>query len=543
MRRQLGRDALMAVLHVAVLLALVTLLRPLFFRGVSEDHYRAPSILWSMVKSDWSVIAQAAKRHSPAFPELLSFLVPTVLFALSKRKLRWEDWEHGKALRLWIMAVIFMLAWSGSTFPFNHYLNRGHFLDRGTLVALAALSWRYPIMVPLAVRWAIVMIKESYIPIPQDDFDFRAPAEFVIVFGIFVWASASRSFKPIHFMIVGIGSFASYYYSAGLAKWNFGPPHSWLLENHVSNMSVAAYVRGWMTFIPEETYMKLIGVSHKLDTALQGFTLFVELGSLVAFFLHPRITRWWFLGLFLLNFGIFMMTGVCFWKWFFVSVSGFVWCGRVGRPLVEKMHELKLPLVLGIVSIYYCNERIWFYPQTHVVWYDSAIMENYEMYAVGESGRKYLIGPNYFGPSDMHWAQGNLCYATESQRALTGIYGNTGNYSTMKRLNEFDKPEQGLAMQRRGRICHDDKRLRKYENFVQTVFGNINRNGGKKHKWLRLIGRPTHIWVFPRHPDTELFAEQEKVVAVELWQTVAYHHGDKIYRTEPELGHVTKIPH
>lgn len=532
----------MAVLHVAILLALVSLLRPLFFRGVADVHYRAPSVLLSMATSDIDLVSQAAKRHRPAYPEILIFVVPIVLFVLGRRRLRWTDWEHGKALRIWVMAVVIMLAWSGSTFPFNVYLNRGHFLDRFALVSFAALSWRYPIMVPLTVRTAIVMIKEAYVPIAQDDFDFRAPAEVVVIFSIFAWAAASRSFKPVHFMFVGMGSFAAYYYSAGLAKWNFGPPDSWLLDNHVSNMSAAAYVRGWMPFIPEETYLGFIAFAHKMDVPLQGFTLFIELGSLVGFFLHPRFTRWWFLGLALLNFGIFMMTGVCFWKWLTLSVTAFIWMGRSGAPLVEAVHRYKLAMLLAIVSIYYANDRIWYFPQTRVVWYDSALMENYELIAVGESGKKYIVSPNYLSPGDMHWAQGNLCYATESERAATGIYGNTGNFTMMKRLNELERPEQGFDIHRRGRRCKDPKRQQKYEDLLKTYLGNVNRYG-KKHEWLRLIGRPTHIWVFPDHSKYELFDEQEKVTKVELWLTVAYHHKDVLHRSEPKLAHVTEIPH
>lgn len=547
-KKQLGREAWSHVFHVLLLLALIAIIRPMFFRGVPEAHYRSPFILGSMVTSDLSLIANAAKRHSPAISEVLHFLVPTLIMFLAKRRMRWTDWEHGKALRVFVMAVVIMLAWAGASFPYNYYLARFHGVDRIALVAFAALSWRYPIFVPFAVRWAIVMIKQSYVPIAQDDFDFRAPAEFAVVFSVFVWASMSKSFKPAHFLIAGLGSFASYYWSAGLAKWNFGAKHSWLLENHVSNLAVGGHVRGWASFLSDDTFIAFIEMARKVDRELAGYTLFIELGAVLGFFLHKRLTRWWLVGCVLLNLGIFMMSGVFFWKWMTLGFFGFFWMGRSGKPLIERMHEYKLPLLVGIASIYWANERIWYYPQTHVVWYDTRLTHDFELYAVGESGNKYLIEPNYFAPSDMHFTQGRLCYASDKARAQTGIYGTTGGLGLVKQLDKFATAEQGLAFAERGRPCHDAKLQAKFNDFVRTFFRNLNR-GGRRQTWIDWIGRPDHLQAYPHaHLLDESgqplprFDAQEKVVSVEMWQNNAYHHGGKLHRSEPKLVHTVAIP-
>lgn len=98
------------------------------------------------------------------------------------------------------------------------------------------------------------------------------------MFSIFAWAFASRSFKPWHFL-VGIGSFADYYYSAGLAKWSFGPPHSWLNENLVSNISVAGYVRGWASWVPEETFLRFAELARKADPVFLHYTMVIACGA------------------------------------------------------------------------------------------------------------------------------------------------------------------------------------------------------------------------------------------------------------------------
>ncbi len=536
-RRQTGREALSDALHVAILFCLVVLLRPLFFRGVGEVHYKAPSVFLSIVKSDLSLIQNGARKHQPVVPEILSFVAPTIMFLIARRKLRWSDWEHGKAMRWFAMAVLLMLAWSGSTFPYNMYLGRGHGLDRILLASTALLSWRFPILFPVAVRAAIVMLKEAYVPIPLDDFDFRAPAEMMVVFGIFCWASISRSFKVHHFLAVGISAVASYYYLAGIAKWEFGPPGSWLNENHVSNISVSGYVRGWASWVPEGAYLKFAALAAKLEKPLEIYTLIVEFGALVGFFIHPKITRWMFLSCFVLNFGIFCMTGICFWKWMTVTLGSFLWMGRSGEPIVDRLHRHKLPLLFAIATIYQSGDRVWHYPQTHVVWYDTRFVENYEIYAIGESGHRYLVSPTFFKPMDMHWTQGRLCYATDNERSITGIYGTSGSYQQMKALERFTSPEQAFALQARGRICRDAKQQARFDDFMKTYFGNFNRMG-RRYKWTDWIGRPTHLWVFPKG---DLYDGQEKVKSVELWMTPVYHQGGKLHRGESRLTHTVRI--
>ncbi len=548
-KKQLGQQAWSSVLHVVALLALMTLLRPWFFRGVGEAHYQASSIFTSMVKADLLAIANAARRHQPFVPEILGFFVPAVLFLLAKRRLRWTDWEHGKNLRVFVMAVLIMLAWSGATFPYNMYLGRLHGSDRLLLVAFTALSWRYPIFVPLAARWAIVMLKECYVPIPQDDFDFRAPMELIVVFAIFAWASASRSFQPAHFLVAGLGAYASYYWAAGVAKWEFGPPNSWLVENHVSNLAVSTYVRGWNSWLPEGAFLQFAAFARKTDLLLAGYTLLVELGALCLLFLHRRVTRWVLLSWFVLNFGIFLMSGVCFWKWMFVTLFGFFWMGRSGKPLIARLHEYKLPLLLGIASIYWSMDRIWYFPQTHVVWYDTRLQENYELYVIGESGQRYLVQTSIFAPMDMHFTQGRLCYATDKERSTTGIYGTSGNINTLRQLETFERPEQGLALTKRGRLCKDPKKQQVFDKFMTRFFGNMNKTGPRA-TWLHWIRRPHHLHISPKgdirpesggyYPEYEA---QEKVVTLEMWLTATYHHGGALHRTEPRLVRTLALPH
>jgi hypothetical protein len=543
-RKQLSHEAFSSTLHVALLLVLETLLRPVFWREATAEHYHARSIFASLASADIDSVVAAARRGVPIVPEVLILILPLLLFLFTKRRLRWTDWEHGKALRVFVMGIMIMLAWSGSTFPYNVYLDRAHLFDRGLLIVFTVLAWRYPIMLPFAARSAILLIKEVYTPIRQHDFDFRAPAEMMIIFSVFVWCSIAKSFKPKHFLCAAIGSFATYYFSAGIAKHNWGQPaHSWLLENHVSNIAVSGYVEGWAGMIPEDAFLAVVNFVAPYDVYLQFFTLVVEIGSLVGFFLHPRLTRWWFFLCFFLNFNIFLLTGICFWKYMCVSLGAFVWMGRSGKPLVARLHEYKLPLLLSIASVYWGDKFIWYMPQNNLVWWDTRLTEDYNLYVVGPSGKRYFVPSTYLAPLDFHFTQGALCPMTDKERSLSFVYATTGSYAIMRRLQDISRPEEAFEQHRRAKPCKNPKMQKVYDDFLKTYFRNLNRRGEKRYPWLSWFGRPTHLWVFP--PETALgdyYAEQEPVVKVELWLTLAVYHGGKIHRTEPKLTRTLDVP-
>src|SRR5205085_298314 len=88
-----------------------------------------------------------------------------------------------------------------------------------------------------------------------------------------------------------------------------------LLENHLSNLAVGAYVRGWLGFLPEHVVLPVAEFVRNFDRPMAVFTLVTELGALVFFFLALRWARVWAFLCFVLHLGIFALTGVCFWKW------------------------------------------------------------------------------------------------------------------------------------------------------------------------------------------------------------------------------------
>jgi hypothetical protein len=301
---------------------------------------------------------------------------------------------------------------------------------------------------------------------------------------------------------------------------------------------MSAHMRGWLTSISDERFNAIIRIIRPYDIVLPIYTLIVEFGALAAFFVCRRLARVWFGLCFLLHTGIYTMTGVFFWKWMLVNIAFIWWFGAKGRPILDKFYQYKLPLVLTCFAIFFSSNRIWYWPQTHVVWYDTQLLDQYDIVVVGKSGERYTVDPNYFAPQDLHIVQGAFCYATDNERAVTHIYGTTGSYDVMKLLNQFTDPKQALALHNRGPVCSNAPQRQVFDNYMKRFFGNINLYG-RPYDWLTQFGCPHHLWIDVRGKE---FHEQEKVTHLELWRTLMYAHGGKYHTLEKKLTHKIELP-
>lgn len=534
------RSDIQFVVHSLLLLASLVVLRPLFSQGVAGDHYAKVSILRSLWSSDIETLVKGAQRGGPVTTQIVFVLVPTLLFLFAKRLPRWQDFDSGLALRTLIVGLLALLAWTGALGPYNVYLHRGHTEDRLLLIGLTVLAWRTPLAVPLATRWVTIMIREAYVPIAIDDFDYRSVHELLVVFSSFVWLSFIPTLRTKHFFFAAVGCWAAYYFAAGWSKIHYGPAWSWLRDNHLSNLAINSYVRGWLSFVPEHTYLGIHAVLRTLDQGLAAFTLIVELGALFCFFVHPRVARIWFLMCFLFNFGVYLLSGICFWKWMGASLLFFAFARGGGAEVMKAVCRHWLVVGFGILVVFTGKERLHFNPQVGVAWYDARLMENYEIIAIGRYTRQsYVVSPNDLNPGETHFVQGRLCYAT-NERSATGIYGSTGSYRLMMDLEQLDKPEDAMRFIQQGAPCNTPK-LRplrdRFDDYMVRFFTNLNR-WGRPDAWYHWAGPPRHLWEFARG---RRYERQEPVTRIELWREVVIRHGDRLHRLERKLVHSVAI--
>jgi hypothetical protein len=535
-----NRDDASFILHCAAILVLLTIVRPMFHAAVPPAAYEHKSVTWGLLSADVNTIISAAQGQRPAVPRLAFVLVPTLLLALSKRRPRWQDWECGHALRGMVMVIMAGLCWAGAAFDYNLFLDRGHGWDRLLLLALLALSWRTPVAVPPFGALVIVMIREAANPIGHDEFDWRPIAELLALFAAFVWLSFKRTFNSRHFVFLALALLASYYWAAGRAKVTNGPEWSWVLENSLANLSASGYVHGWLGFVPEGTASAFHKLLRHFNVPMAVFTLCIELGSLLVFCPVRKVARGWWLLAATLHTGIFLLSGIFFWKWIVADVAIW-WFLRHGGAQVHARFAKRLVLfAFGVLLLVYSVHRIYFYPQTRVFWYDTRMNELYHVFAVGESGQRYLVDPQYFSPMDAQMAMDNHCFLSDERR-LTAVYGTTGSFGTFKALEAMKSPDDlAKIRQSRGGNCKKPEQAKNFDAFVSRFFRNLNRKKKRPWRFLSLVGRPHHLWT--QRQDGPFFDKNERVVRVEVERQYVVHLQDGFHRLPSELIHSVDVP-
>ncbi|MCB9584685.1 MAG: hypothetical protein H6718_04775 [Polyangiaceae bacterium] len=523
-----------------ILLAAVTLLRPLFFAAIPESVFQGPVIVWTLIERDCASIVLGAKRNSPQVPSLLFLVLPTLVVLWSKRDVSWGRWECGKAFRNLILVMVFIMAWAGATFDYNMYLDRGHFVDRALLVLLAIWTWRTPLALPWFTLLSVVLMRECFVPLGHDDFDYRPMFEMLIIMSISVWFSVFRWVRTKHVVFLSLCSLGSYYFAAGVAKWEYGPEHSWLLENQLSNLAMTNHSLGWLGFISEGTFIKIVQAASHMNVINAGYTLFVvELGVIVLMFLPPRISRYYWLAAALLHVGIFAFSGIFFWKWIVTDVAIFFFLRGGGLEIHKQIWAHKLGLLFGVALLWFSLDRVYFWPQIGVAWYDSRVLEHYTLVGVDRDGEKHVIDPLTITPFDTRFIQGDFGYVTR-EKTLSRTMGTTADYRMMTRLNNITSDAELVEIEQKyGRSKYRAKSKQKFDQLIARYFSNTNRYGGRRHRWLAHIGRPDHIWM---QAPGEFYDFKKPLKTVEVHRQRVFYDGQKIVRRPDQLLYEIAIP-
>jgi len=517
-RKLWSRGDIEFIAYVSLLVGSMIILRPLFSYWVPRATYGRSFIAWQMVLDDWGAIRRATRTLRPAAPAFLFLLFPTLLHLLRRERVTWEHFEGYRGLRWVIMAIIACFAWAGATFDYNMYLDQGHFLDRALLLIFGVLSWRSPLFVPFFTKMAIVMMREWSFPLFHDDFDWRAATGVLVLFSGFVWLSFLRGLRTVHFVFGAICLLGSYYYYAGKAKLMFGTDQAWLWENELSNLFVNSWVHGWVGFLPQDAVVRIANVLHWFDVPFQLLTVFIEFGFLLVF-VHPLLTRVWLFLAAALHSGIFLMTGILFWKWIVTDAMLLWFVSNGGRKLWDEVFRYKAVQVFGVLVIMMSPHWGYFRPQIGVAWWDTPYNETYNIYVTGVSGKQYLMAAKQFAPLDTRVTQENMHYLS-TEPYLTGVYGTSYNYRLYKELYKLRSADDAAKLRRtRGRNRYKETTTVEFGKFVRQFLHNTNKAEGKKHQWLGWIGKPEHLMTWPVWTDYDY---QEPVVHLEVWREATF---------------------
>jgi len=451
-------------------------------------------------------------------------------------RLSWQHYEaeEGIKIRYAVFLLALVLAWAFSTNEFNFYYNQGHYLDRLLLVILAFLVLVNPVFATLFVVYAVLIVSQYNYPdlLNYSWFDKKLLFKVLLLFSVFNSFSLFVRFRPTHFIFLTLCLIGSDYFFAGMSKLVAGGRViDWGLKNQVHNLFVSSYINGWITFIDRPTLLQIASGMRLLDIPLQVVTLIFELGGLLLV-AGRRISIIMLSGAILLHFGIFLSSGIFFWKWILLDLSMIVvflkYPSTVNRFLFTRRNAILSVLVI-VLGHNYLSE-------TNTGWFDTRVNNFYEFEAIDTNGTIRPIARGLWAPYDIPFAQDRFFFLN-ADKIIAGTYGTHGNVGIALALNRAESVEEIEALwEEYGGSRYSESDARIFDDFVRTFIGNANEYIGSPP--LPIPHAPHHITSLAQE---NAYNSDVPIETVRIRYVETFYDGENIIVLEDKVVREIKI--
>lgn len=491
---------LWVVLRAAVLLALYVPLSSHFF-----ETTRLPEAVYHQN----SVLLVALERKEILALVILGCAVPLLRY----KRTSWRVLDTDFSVRILVLASVGTLAWALSTYDYNWYYDHWHAYDRLLLVALALLTFVHPAFVAPFVTLTAVMTYQFDHPMGQFSWtDKRLLFCLLLLFSTMLVTRTVVRIGNRTYLLLALCLHAESYLQPAFTKLAL----NWLHTNELYHLFISAHVNGWLPNISEQAVASTARVIQVLNPVLLLGTLLVEL-SPALILLNARLARFVFVGCALLHLGIFFSSGIFFWKWIIVNAALFAVVTRLPRTATAR--------VFGLTSRYFWVSLLIFaffggaFRSAELGWIDTRLNNMYRMEAVSSSGTRGELGPDYFAPYDMRFAQNRFSYLVKTPH-IEMTFGMLGDLDLVTALAHVDEPAQALQFDaKHGARQYSRKRVAHFDRFIKVFVGNRQAAGGAA-RTLGLLAAPHHIYVWAtaaaKHRDSDI--KRVQVHWLTTWQ-------------------------
>jgi len=437
----------------------------------------------------------------------LSFpLVCLLLFPILLHKLRWKDIfnENIIELKYFFIFIILVYAWGVLTLDYNLYFNQAYHFDRIFLLILLLLSFRFPISFLYFFILSLLFFNQVMYPtFGEINFgvyiNIKPINEVLILFMIFiVIKSFYKDFSILVLFIVLLCLHASNYYIPGFGKIlisDYGI--DWIWVNDLSNLLIAKYAHGWLLeFISLDSMLSITQWVSFFSVPLQIFTFLMQIIALFLF-INKRFALFLFILFELSHLGIFLLSGILFWKWILLNLGIVYVIKKLNRQNIEKVFNYKttlfaLPFILLGAGVFKTEK---------LAWYDTPLNNFNKVYVVTTTNQRYAIDANLFHLYKFAWYDGLLnsfnCFLDEPIRtawdtlnqaeteALLKISYDKNITNIAKRVNIFEQ-----------KYGENPFNLKKQENitiFLKRYVKNLNDYQNKRIIW-NYFSPPRHMY-------------------------------------------------
>jgi hypothetical protein len=508
------------------------------FVGFCDSMFlRLPRLVYFDPSFTLSLLRQQPTALAVALATLA--LVVWLWLPAHRGRLGWSGLDPVGGLRWVVFAVAMALAWNYAAHPYSYFFDRAHVADRWLLVVLAAATLRSPLLIaPFALELAVTRVQWSH-PINSmtaitDQLPLRVLA---VVLGGAAW-NAGRSLAaraasaapprlragpwrlgPIRLRSVVFAALCIvgfYYVTAGLGKLALGEgPFDWIFETHLENLHVASHLNGWLASVSDERILGSAAILARIGPLVAAATLAIELGT-VAILARPLGTLAILAALVSMHLGIFVTTGIFFWKWMVLEVALGAWLGW-RRDAAEIRRAYSAPLFLGSLAV--IATLVATVAHNQFAWWNTRWTMLYQTEVIDAEGRVWV-----FDYADLPTVEIFDLYKPDREPGWnTTAYGMTKNQDLARMLQAGDPRDLQAFAAESAEYADTELNHRKrgaFLGYMTTYFRNRNRAPGRTVPpfW---ISAPAKNVRHARGPD--VYRDQAPVVAVRLrFLEVAY---------------------
>lgn len=435
----------------------------------------------------------------------------------------WSALEQGKALRMLVMAVVFIMMWAFASYGYNYYYNQPHYWDRLLLVLLAILVYINPLFV---IPFTMVCYFISYqfiFPVAYSYTDKQLLFEFLALFGFFVAVRPFTRGRTMDFIFMGLCMIGAYYYFPGIEKLHVGADSSinWVLDNKLHHYVVFSYEKGWLAFRSQELVYTIADIVQALRVPFQLFTVIMEVGALFIVLLRRRGAVVILLLAILLHTGIMISSGVFFWKWITLdgAMAWFIW--RYGNHEDIAPIFKPFPIMLSVIII---ASGTLFFDVIHLGWWNSPIHSYYKFDVIDTQGNTYDLAYSQLQPYDFAITQNRLRFVNDNT-TFSGVNGGVGNPESFIQSRDLVLEDVPEFIADHGVNHYNPTRAEGLRDLLRVYAYNFNTNY-QAFFLPSLIHPPLHI---NSQPFSDAYNFEYPIAEVRIRWIESFYDGDEVH--------------
>ena len=497
---------------------------------IPAEHIIVPDL------RSWSFLASAFVKSLSHGPFWLGVAL-AALFSWQHRDLRsWRGFFPGGRIHYVVWMIIFILTWTTSLYPYNHFYGQAHLLDRSVILLLGLLTLRRPSFLPL-LMFGVMYSYLQWRGTGLSDAEFTNRKMILDMAYMLAAAGLARPWiqkwlpERLPMLTVAfIGANIIHYWLPGLAKLEIGQNWvDWLFNDDLYNLTISTFLYGWNLLWDEAGVIKLHASLQPLAVPLKLFVIFIEVALLAAFW-----NRRWFVllaaGRALLHMGIYVFSGDTFWNWILtqLAIVAAFWHQQPEDERPAAGGSLRLfstPVMLA--SMAYMLITAHSHKASTLGWFDSQITERYALHAVMEDGRRLYITPTFFEPYDFPMIQAQFHHlqltdgGTKGEKILTRTFGAIHEWEKAHQMRGVTDVEEARALiQKLGTLgkkpAQDIQLVPMFDEFVRTWMKNYQAQKGTLASILHFLSPPLHAYVYSTEPPEKTYNGEPGVKKVEV---------------------------